>query len=184
MSTIHPGGAGNARRCHGRVRSHPYAAFHPRLHADPVTAGQVETLLRAAMAAPSAGNAQPWHFVVVDDRALLDQLAEVLPYAKMLKQAPVGIVVLSDPSLEKYPGYWPQDCSAALQNLLLAARGLGLGAVWTGAYPMGDRMRDIRRVLNVPEPVIPLAVVPVGVPAQESKRVERFRAERVHRNGW
>ena len=152
--------------------------------AQPVPQAQVAELLRAAMAAPSAGNAQPWHFVVVTDRALLDRLADALPYAKMLKETPVGIVVLADPSQEKYPGYWPLDCAAATQNLLLAARGLGLGAVWTGAWPNEERVRDIRRVLALPGEVIPMAVIPVGVPAAEAKRVDRFKPERIHSNGW
>lgn len=149
-----------------------------------VSQEQIDALLRAAMAAPSAGNAQPWQFVVIDDRSLLDRLADILPYAKMLKQTPVAIMILGDTSVEKYPGYWPLDCAAATQNLLLAAHGMGLGAVWTGLWPNLDRVRDVKTAIDFPETAIPMAMIPIGVPAQESKRVDRFQPARVHHNGW
>ena len=151
---------------------------------EPLSAEQIETLLRAAMAAPSAGNAQPWHFLVIEDQATRDRLAAVHPYAKMLSQAAAGILVLGEPSQEKYPGYWPLDCAAAVENLLLAARGMELGAVWTGVWPTQERITEIRSVLDIPESVIPHTLIAVGVPAQESKRVDRFKPERVHHGAW
>ncbi|MGE4299854.1 MAG: nitroreductase family protein [Desulfovibrionaceae bacterium] len=150
----------------------------------PVSEDVVRELLAAAMAAPSAGNAQPWHFVVITDQKLREQLATVHPYVGMIRQSPVAILVCGDPSLEKYPGYWVQDCAAAVQNLLLAAHGLGLGAVWTGVCPDAPRMEKIAAILGLPQGVMPHALVPIGYPAQPAERKDRFRADRVHRNGW
>ncbi len=150
----------------------------------PVSEEELQQLLAAAMNAPSAGNAQPWHFVVVTDPGLKDLLAEVHPYVGMLRQAPMGIVVCADPALEKYPGYWVQDCSAAVQNLLLAARALGLGTVWTGLHPVAEREARVREILKLPASIVPLAIVPVGVPEQPFSRQDRYRPERVHHNAW
>jgi len=152
--------------------------------AEPLAEDQLNQLLQAAMAAPSAGNAQPWQFVLITERAILDRIPEFHPYAAMCRQAPAAILVCGDPSLEKYPGYWVQDCAAATQTLLLAAHGLGLGAVWTGVHPDVPREGGLRKLLNIPENIVPFALVPVGHPDQPSGRVERFRPERIHRNTW
>ncbi|SDB04781.1 Nitroreductase [Desulfonatronum thiosulfatophilum] len=141
-------------------------------------------ILGAAMIAPSAGNAQPWHFVVVTDLVLKEELSRIHPYIGMLRDAPMGIVVCAELALEKYPGYWVQDLAAAVQNLLLAARGLGLGTVWTGVCPIQERMDAVRRILQLPAGIEPHAVVPLGWPLQEFKLQDRFKEERVHRNGW
>lgn len=150
----------------------------------PVPETMVHELLEAAMMAPSAGNAQPWRFVVVDDRAVLDSIADLHPYIKMVTQAPLGILVCGDLSKEKFAGYWVQDCSAAMQNMLLAIHGLGLGAVWTGIYPMEDRMEAFSRKFDLPEHVIPLGFAPVGWPAQKPVSKSRFDANRVHYNTY
>ena len=150
----------------------------------PVAEADLETLLRAAMAAPSAGNAQPWHFVAVTDRALLDAIPGIHPYASMCKTAQAAVVVCAELSLEKYPGYWVLDCAAATQNLLLAARGLGIGSVWCGLYPQQERMTAMTDLLKLPEGVTPHALVVLGHPAQEFKKIDRFKPERIHRNGW
>lgn len=142
----------------------------------------VREILDAAMMAPSAGNSQPWQFVVVNDREVLDSLAEMHPYVKMVKQAKVGILVCGDLSKEKFPGYWVQDCSAAIQNLLLATHALGLGAVWTGIYPMEDRVQAAAEMFNLPEHVIPLGFIPMGWPAQQPKSESRFKEDRIHYN--
>ncbi|WP_045221081.1 nitroreductase family protein [Desulfonatronum thioautotrophicum] len=144
----------------------------------------LKKILAAAMVAPSAGNAQPWHFVIVTDLGLKDELSRVHPYVGMLRQAPVGIVVCAELALEKYPGYWVQDLAAAIQNLLLAARGLGLGTVWTGVCPIQERMDAVRRILSLPAGVEPHAIIPLGWPAQEFVHKDRFREDRVHTNGW
>ncbi|MCX7817510.1 MAG: nitroreductase family protein [Syntrophales bacterium] len=150
----------------------------------PVSETFVETILRAAMSAPSAGNQQPWHFIVVDDRTLMDQIPTFCPYAAMCREAPLGILVCGDTALEKHQGFWVQDCSAATQNLLLAAHALGLGAVWTGVYPRNERVRGFRELLKIPSHVIPFAFVVIGYPAEHPQPVDRFRPDRIRRNLW
>jgi nitroreductase len=150
----------------------------------PIPKEIVDQLLQAAMMAPSAGNQQPWQFVVIDDRSLLDAIPSVHPYAAMTAESPVAILVCGDLSVEKHKGYWVQDCSAAIQNLLLAAHALGLGAVWTGVYPRQDIMEGLRKMTHLPETVIPLALIPIGYPAQKSGRVDRYDPSRVHHNLW
>jgi len=148
----------------------------------PVSPAQVETLLRAAMAAPSAGNAQPWRFVVVTDRVILDKIPDIHPYAAMVRTAPLGILVLGDTSLDKYPGYWVLDCAAAIQNMLLAARAIGLGTVWTGVYPTPERVAAFSAMFALPGHVIPHSFVVVGHPAQEPGPVDRFNPSRIDEN--
>jgi nitroreductase len=152
----------------------------------PVSEEDLEAVLRAAMAAPSAGNAQPWHFVVITDRAVLDVIPDIHPHAAMVRQAPLAIAVVAELAQEKYPGfgYWTLDCSAAVENLLLAARGLGLGTVWCGIYPRPERMEGLARLLALPEGVKAHALVVMGHPAQDFKRVDRFKPERIHQNRW
>ena len=141
----------------------------------------IEKLLAAAMLAPSAGNQQPWHFIVIRDRKKLDAVPTFHPYCKMITQAPLAVVVCGDPEGKKWPGFWVQDCSAAIQNLLLSARAEGLGTVWTGVYPVEERIAGCRRLFNIPEHIIPLAIIPVGWPAKDSFRdMDRFNAALVH----
>ena len=149
-----------------------------------ISEGTVQNLLQAAMSAPSAGNQQPWQYVVIDDRSILNDIPKVHPYSGMLKQAPLAIVVCGDMDREKHKGYWVQDCSAATQNLLVAARALGLGAVWLGVYPLEDRIKGISKLLNLPESIIPLAVISIGQPAADQGEAERYDAKRIHRNKW
>lgn len=150
----------------------------------PVPEDTVRMLLAAAMAAPSARNAQPWQFVVIDDRGLLGEIGKAHPNAHMAAGAPLGILVCGDRSLELSEGYWPVDCAAAVENLLLAARALGLGAVWTGVWPRGDRMDDHRRWHGLPEPVVAHSLILVGYPAEQPPAQDRFRPDRIHRNRW
>jgi nitroreductase len=150
----------------------------------PVPGEIIRELLAAAMSAPSAGNQQPWQFVVIDDARILEQVTDINPYALMAREAPVGILVCGDTRLEKFAGFWVQDCSAATQNLLLAAHAKGLGAVWTGIYPLEDRVRKFRKLLHLPEMVVPLALVLMGYPKEALPEVDRYKAQRVHANGW
>lgn len=150
----------------------------------PVPRELVTELLRAAMSAPSAVNAQPWIFIVIDDRKLLDEVPTFSPYAGMCREAPLAILVCGDTTLEKVPGYWVQDCSAATQNLLLAAHDAGLGAVWTGIYPMKDRVEGFRRAFGLPEHVIPLAFVPLGYPDQKPGPQDRFDKTKIYHNRY
>jgi len=150
----------------------------------PVPEEMIETILRAAMAAPSAGNQQPWHFVVITDRARLDAIPAFHPYSKMVLQAPAAILVCGDPDGKKWPTFWDQDVGAATQNILLAARDLGLGTVWVGVYPEKDRMEGFRKLLGIPENIIPFSFIPVGWPEGHFEAVNRFRPELVHQENW
>lgn len=149
----------------------------------------IETLLRAAMSAPTAVNKQPWAFIAIDEREALDSLAEVLPYARMLTKAPLAIVTCGDLSKaiegeDADKGFWIQDVSAATENLLLAAHAMGLGAVWTGVYPDAERVKAVQERLGLPANVIPLAVVPVGYPTGPQKPKEKWDTANVHFNKW
>ena len=152
--------------------------------ADPVDDETVERLLRAAMSAPSAGNQQPWQFVVIRDRALRKRVPEVHPYAAMVPQAPVAILVCGDPAGCRWPDFWVQDCAAATQSILVEARILGLGSVWLGVHPEAERVGGLRRLLGVPPTVEPFALVPVGHPAEEKPPSGRFDPARVHHDEW
>ncbi len=144
----------------------------------------IEKMLAAAMMAPSAGNQQPWQFILVTDADQKEKIATVHPYVKMVCEAPLAILVCGDLTKEKFAGYWPQDCSAAMENLLLAAHGLGLGAVWTGIYPMEDRIMRFREICSLPEHVIPLGLAIIGWPDHKSVAGERYNPERIHYNRW
>ncbi|MBQ9394209.1 MAG: nitroreductase family protein [Proteobacteria bacterium] len=147
----------------------------------------VDILLKAAMAAPSAMNSQPWVYIVVDDAATKDALADKLPYAKMLKSAGVGIVICGDLSRalpSPMTDFWIQDCSAATENLLLAAEALGLGAVWTGVHPNPAAINAVRSVIDLPENIIPFCVIPVGHPAANPAPKDKYDASKVHWNNW
>lgn len=150
----------------------------------PVSEQQVRTLLDAAMMAPSALNAQPWHFVVITVRSMLDQIGADNHNAEMTKDAALAILVCADLKLEQAPGFWPQDCSAAVQNLLLAAHALGLGAVWTGIYPQEKSIDGYRRLFQLPDHIVPHSLIPVGYPAESPATEDRYRQDRVHRDRW
>ncbi len=148
--------------------------------ATPVSADTIDVLLRAAMSAPTAMDRRPWHFVVVTDRAALDTLAAALPYAKMLPQTAQAVVVCGDSSVSQS---WMVDCSAATQNFLLAAQSLGLGAVWTGASD-GERAEAVRRVLGLPDDILPLNVIPFGYSHDMGQAKDKYDSARIHFNGW
>lgn len=150
----------------------------------PVSPGMVELILKAAMYAPSARNEQPWHFIVVDDRTLLNHIRDSHPYAAMLSEAPLAIVICGDTKLELSPGYWPVDCSAATQNILLAAYAKGLGSVWLGVYPRSERQEAIRKLFELPDYIQPFAIVAIGLANEEKEMPERFKPERIHKNKW
>jgi len=153
----------------------------------PVSKEQLETILRAGMAAPSAVNIQPWAFIAVTSREILDELNDRLPYAKMLRQSSAAIVVCGDLSKTNdagYKDYWVQDCSAATQNILLAAEALGLGAVWTAVYHEQDRIDTVRDILNLPDHIIPLNVIPIGRPADDSPVKDKWKPENIHWDVW
>ncbi len=146
-----------------------------------VSRDTLDILVRAGMAAPTARNLQPWHFVVLTDKELKNRLASELPYAKMLSNAPAAIIVFGDPEKSSL---WMYDCSAATENILLAAESMGLGAVWTAAYPYEDRINAVMSVLSVPEQYLPLCVIPLGYPDRDNAPKDKWNPERVHYNGW
>lgn len=150
----------------------------------PASEAQIDMVLRAAMAAPSAGNQQPWRFVVLTERDALNAAAATTPYGKMLESAAFGLIVCGDTSELKHPTMWEQDCSAAVQNALLAAHALGLGAVWLGFWPKMERVEPLKRAFSIPEGVEPLAVIAFGDPAEEKGPANRHNSEFVHRDTW
>lgn len=150
--------------------------------ARPVEKEKVEKMLRAAMAAPTAMNKQPWHFVVVDQRSVLDSLADANPNAKMLLKAPLAIVVCGDMDKVIEGGgrdFWIQDASAATENLLLAAHAMGLGAVWTGAYPSEERSKAISATLSLLDNLVPLNMIVIGYPAEHPQPKDKFKEENI-----
>ncbi len=153
--------------------------------AEPVSEQALQEILEAAMSAPSAGNQKPWHFVVINDRKLLDQVPDIHPHSLMCREAKVAILVCGDPTLEKHQGYWVQDCAAAAENLLLAIHALGLGGVWVGIYPREERVTGLRKLLSIPGHMLPFALIPIGHPAeQKPARPDRYDQSRIHNNTW
>lgn len=145
----------------------------------------LQQLLKAAMHAPSGADEQPWYFLVINEPALLEKIPSIHPYAAMVSQAPVAVLVCGDPGLEKHTGMWVQDCAAATQNFLLATHALGLGSVWVGVYPREERMAPLRRLLNIPERIMPFALLPLGYPEDATEtRGDRFSEDRVRTNHW
>lgn len=146
----------------------------------------VEELLNAAMHAPSGGDKQPWHFVVITDRIIIDEIPKFHHYCGMLKEAQLAILVCGDlrASLMNNVGYLIQDCSAATQNLLLAAHAKGLGAVWLGVYPRPERISGMKNLLGIPDHIIPLALISIGYPAETNPKPARFDSSKIHKNKW
>lgn len=148
----------------------------------PVDKEMLETLVRAGMAAPSSRDRRPWEFIIVTDRNLLDTMGDGLPLARMLKETKQAIIVCGDTI--KSNNAWQLDCSAAAQNVLLAAESMGLGAVWTAAYPYPERMKVVRDALQLPEHIVPLTVIPIGYPVGMEKTKDKFNKKQMHYNGW
>ena len=144
----------------------------------------VKLFLEAAMAAPSACNQQPWHFVVIRSRDTFNGIMQIQPYTKMLGKASLAMVVCADPELQTCPGFWVQDCSAATENLLLAVHAMGYGATWCGVYPSDDVVWKMRELLGLPKQVYPLCIVAIGVPDEGKQPANRYNEERVHREKW
>ncbi len=151
----------------------------------PVPDEMIRQLLKAAMYAPSAKNEQPWHFVVVQDREILDELAQCHPFAQMMKQAPVAIVPCCDTGIVRFRGvFWIQDMAAAIENILLEATHLGLGSCWCGVYPRENLVEKIGPLLQLPVDVIPVALIAIGYAGEKVEAPDRFIPERIHFNRW
>jgi len=146
----------------------------------PVSEADITSLLQAGMAAPSAGNRKPWHFVVVTDRQTLRAIADAPPYSR-LGDAALAIVVCGDPSISDW---WLQDCTLATENILIAAAGLGLGAVFLGCHERAEREQPIRQVLGIPQEIGMASVLSIGYPAEEKEPRTQYDPAQVHRNKW
>ena len=147
----------------------------------PVEREKIQLLLEAAMAAPSAMNAQPWEFVVITEKDVMDQFRRALMFAKM--NAPAAICVLGSSRMQKGKAgdkFWVQDCSAATENILLAATALGLGSVWIGVHPVANFTRQVSSILNLPEGVTPLNLIYIGYPAETKEARTQYEEKRVH----
>lgn len=145
----------------------------------PVTKDQLKTLLEAAMYAPSAQNKRPWEFIAITDINLIRKIHALLPNARMCDTATAVISVIGIPRSDMPIGYIPGDCGAATQNILLEAVNIGLGACWCGIYPRDERMLELRKLLNIPEPKIPFNVIAIGVPDESPEPKGKFEEERV-----
>ena len=152
----------------------------------PIAKDTLDLLVKAGMAAPSAVNAQPWAFVVVTEKEILDSLNAIKPWFN-LKTATAAIVVCGDmQKAMEGPGqaYWIQDCSAVTENILLAAHAYGLGAVWCGVYPMQETVDGVKRILELPDYVTPLNVITLGYPAENPEPKDKFKTENIHYQKW
>ena len=165
--------------------------LHARKSVRSFTGAQVgrtdlDKILRAGMAAPSARNQQPWSFVAITDRKKLDSLSAGLPYTKMLSKAGAAIIVCTEPerAAGKSKEFAIIDATLAGENILLAIEALGLGAVWTAVYPDAKLMEHVRSELGIPKNVIPLNVIPVGVPTGEDKPKDKYKMEKIHWDKW
>ncbi|MDI6701156.1 MAG: nitroreductase family protein [bacterium] len=141
-------------------------------------------IIKSAMYAPSAHNKQPWEFFIVKNREKLNEIAKNHPYAKMLKKAPLCIVVLANTKKQPDSGYFSQDLSAATMNILLASWAYGIGSCWIGVYPKNERIEIVRNVLKIPEGFVPFSIVSLGYPKENPQTVERFDEKRIHTDIW
>jgi len=153
-----------------------------------VSPEQIETLLKAGMAAPSARNIQPWEFVVIQDRDSLNKISEFGSFAHMLKEAPLAIVVCADTDKEMPAQagkhYWVQDCSAATQNIMLQATEMGLGSVWIGTYPKEEMYKPLAQLLELPENIIAVTTISIGHPTEEATPKNKFDKSKIHFDKW
>lgn len=149
-----------------------------------ISEADITHILQAAMAAPSAGNAQAWDFIVVRQQHLREAITTCTPYAGMAPKAPVCIIVCADTTREKYKNYWVQDCSAAMQNILLAARAKNIGSVWLGIHPVEERVRALQKVFFMPDHIMPLGIAVLGYTDQPFTEQNRFDAAKVHNESW
>ena len=152
-----------------------------------LTGEQIDKILRAGMAAPTAVNKQPWAFVVVDDAAVLEQLSEAVRSSRIENGASHAIVVCGDmtKALEgEAQGYWVEDTSAATENMLLAAHAMGLGALWVGVYPIQERISQVGAIIGVPKEIVPMCIVTIGYPAEQPAVKDKYKEENIHHNMW
>ena len=151
---------------------------------EPLSEQQLETILKAGFQAPSAHNRNPRDYIVIRDRQVLEKITEFHPYTKMLPSAGCGIVVCGDMEKQVREGFIVADCSASIQNMLLAAHGLGLGGVWCGIYPVPELIEPFRSLLKLPDHIIPIGLAVVGVPKEEKAKIDKYDKTKIHYNTW
>jgi len=154
--------------------------------AEPISDAEVDDLLAAAMAAPSACAKDPWHFVLIRQRSILEAMADALPNGQMLRQAAMAILVCGDlhKAHDQQLSYMLQDCSAAIENLLLAASILQIGACWLGVHPRPDRLAAMSQMFQLPEAIVPVSAIALGRPAEQLPARSRYTAAAVHHERW
>lgn len=148
---------------------------------DKVEEEKIQKVLRAAMQAPSAGNQQPWEFIIVENKDTLSKLSEMSPYSKCIKDAPIAIVILGNINRMRFAENWMQDLGAATENMLLEITELELGSVWITAAPLEDRMEYVGDLFNLPANIKPYCVLPIGYPKIDIKQKDRYDVSRIHR---
>lgn len=151
---------------------------------EPIEREVIDQILSAADAAPCARGLRSWHFVVIDDRSILDSIPNFHRYSKMILGAPLAILVCGDTSVEPNEGYWVQNCSAAAENILIAATSSGLGSVWLGVYPRKTRMDGILSLIELPEHIVPFSILVLGKSLEEKEPHGQYDPSRVHWNEW
>jgi len=151
----------------------------------PVSDNQIRVLLESAMQAPSAGDGRPWHFVVIKDRQKLNAIADKIDGGNaMFKESQAAILIIADPSKEGFPGFYPQDCSCAAQNLQLAAHDLGVGTVWIALWSVKPRLDGLKEIIKIHNSLIPFAIFPIGVPDEDLGEDYRYDENRIHYDEW
>jgi nitroreductase len=145
---------------------------------------KIDKILKAAMYAPSAMNLQAWQFIVIDDKEILIDTIKSIPYAEMLRQSAAAIIVCGDSSVEKNESWLLQDCSAAIQNILISAHGLGIGSCWIAIHGMDDVYKSIKTQFKLPENIVPVSLISLGFPDEVVETEERFKEDKIHFNMW
>ena len=149
-----------------------------------ISENMIKELIEAGVSAPSAGNQQPWQFVILDDQKIFDEIIKIHPNSKMLKNAKKAILICGDLNLERHKGYWILDCAAVTQNILLAAHSKKIGSCWLGIYHREERIKALQKLLKTPDNIMPFSLISLGYPAEENHKVERYNESRVHYNKW
>jgi len=144
----------------------------------------IKLILKAGMYAPSAKNLQPWKFLIITDRSILNKIPQVHPYANMIREASVGILVCADLNIQSNKNYCAEDCSASTQNILLAAHANGIGAVWLGVYPREKRIEGLKELLQLPENILPISLISLGYPDEIKEDPKRYDESKIHYNMW
>jgi len=149
-----------------------------------ISKDDLNSILKAAMYAPSAMNLQAWQFILIDNKNVLIKTIKSIPYAEMLKQSAAAIIVCGDSSVEKNESWLLQNCSAAIQNILLSAHGLGIGTCWIAIHGMDDVYKNIKTQFNLPQNIVPVSLISLGYPDEFVKVEERFKKDKIHYNKW